>query len=123
MNTDNRLLEYFLRIYKDRCANGKKGWIDFEGEIASIVKQLENIWYWYRTNKNNNRYILDLPTEYMGLANEILFIDRGRGTRIPAEFEYGEAKHILDSLNKTTKLLEIYLSEYVGSLPIVKTFA
>lgn len=34
---DNKLIDYFLRIYEDRVAAGKVGWIDFENE-RPIVK-------------------------------------------------------------------------------------
>ena len=38
---NNILIENFLSIYEDRCKKGKNGWIDFESEISTIVKSLD----------------------------------------------------------------------------------
>lgn len=118
---NNVLLEYFLSIYEDRCKNGKNGWIDFESEISSIVQNLDEA----------KQYII---REY-AKKNTAVRLDKGMALRLkpfiiaksdvaedvvatehhyaPFFFDY-QAKRVLDSLNRLTRLLEIYLFEYVG---------
>ena len=52
INTSGRLLMYFLSIYKDRIQTDKKGWIDFEKELSTIVRALEQA----KTTYDEQRY-------------------------------------------------------------------
>ncbi len=119
INTSGRLLMYFLSIYKDRIQADKKGWIDFEKELSTIVRALEQA----KTTYDEQRYDgpVNLPKPIEPLIHELLLIREGTGAyKFPDEFEDGRANELLDGLNRITRLLEIYLVEYVEKQKIKK---
>ena len=117
---NNILIEYFLSIYEDRCKNGKNGWIDFESEISTIVKSLDEAKQYTR--------------EEFAITNEPVKLKKGMALKLkpimvtheklvdnaiitehsyePGFFDY-LAENVLISLNRLTRLLEIYLYEYI----------
>ena len=117
---NNILLEYFLSIYDDRCKNGKNGWIDFESEISTIVRNLDEAKQYTK--------------EKYAITNEAVKLEKGMALKLkpiilthkelasndiitehsykPYFFDY-QAKCVLDSLNRLTRLLEIYLYDYI----------
>lgn len=118
---NNVLLEYFLSIYEDRCKNGKNGWIDFETEISIIVQSLDEAKQFIKSEyvKNNQAARLD---KGMALRLKPIIIDQSDEAEnvvatehhyTPLFFDY-QAERVLDSLNRLTRLLELYLFEYVG---------
>ena len=117
---DNILIEYFLSIYKERCKAGKKGWIDFENEVAEIVQNLDEAKQYVEKEYATTNEPVTLEK---GLARKLMPIIKNK-KEIPADayvspsqyeprfFEY-QSRRILDALNRLTRLLEIYLYEYV----------
>ena len=115
---ENVLLDYFLSIYKERCNEGKNGWIDFESEISIIIQNLD------AAKKDIESKMIDIEHEAelnYGLSIRLLhFISKKQGNdRIfdntfytPLYFDK-KANSILEDLNRLTRLLEIYLYEYV----------
>ena len=119
INTSGRLLMYFLSIYKERIQADKKGWIDFEKELSVIVQALERA----KTAYDEQRYDgpVNLPKPIDSIIHELLLIREGTGTyKFPDKFEDGRTDELLDELNRITRLLEIYLVEYVGKQKIKK---
>lgn len=119
---NNRLLEHFLRIYKDRCRDGKEGWIDFENEIAYIIKSLEIALKEYlKQNEEGKEEISFRPQCVDRIVRELLLIGgegSGYGIIVPESFKDGRVDAILGDLNRITRLLELYLVDYVENLEI-----
>lgn len=106
----NRLLEYFLSIYQERCKEGKKGWIDFESEISVIVQTLDEA----KQDIEKKYSVTTKPAKLeQGIAKCISsFIKSNISEYEPQYFDH-QASIILDALTQLTRLLEIYLYEYV----------
>ena len=121
---DNRLLQYFLRIYSDRCNNGKDGWIDFENEISIIVRDLASAQKQYiEQSEEGNEIISFRPRSVDMIVQALLLVgeDRnGYGHNIPDSFKDGRVDGILADLNRLTRLLELYLVEYVETREVKK---
>lgn len=119
INTSGRLLMYFLSIYKERIQADKKGWIDFEKELSVIVQALERAKIAYDEQRYDGP--VNLPKPIDSIIHELLLIREGTGTyKFPDKFEDGRTDELLDELNRITRLLEIYLVEYVGKQKIKK---
>lgn len=122
VNTNNRLLLYFLDIYQSRCEAGKKGWIDFENEIATIVRALNEARSLLLDQKNKGHEI-SLPLSISNIVKEVLLVNEdgtGKGELFPDGFEDGKVDDLLDGLNRLTRLLEIYLYEFVVKKDIIE---
>lgn len=120
----NRLLKYFLGIYSDRCENGKDGWIDFENEIAIIVKNLESAQEQFiEQSEEGNEVIAFRPRSVDMIVQTLLLVGedgKGYGHNIPDSFKDGRVDGILNDLNRLTRLLEMYLVEYVETREVRK---
>lgn len=120
--TNNRLLEYFLSIYRGRCQEGKEGWIDFENEIAYIIRSLEIALKEYREQREEGKEVITFHPRYVDrIVQELLLVSeegQGRRNTIPESFKDGRLDGILEDLNKLTRLLELYLVDYVENLEI-----
>lgn len=115
----NVLLDYFLSIYQERCKAGKNGWIDFEGEVSNIIQRLDEV-----KKDVESKYSISLrPIKIDRGSAKILepFItyisdnQTGEHCYAPQFFDH-LAGVILEALNKTISLLEIYLHEYVEKI-------
>ncbi len=125
LGQNDRLLQYFVDIYEDRCNRGKNGWIDFELEIANIVKRLETARKIVIEENEKTEPNVVLPYQVDRIVKAVLLEQKdGKGERIyyPEGFEEGRVNALVDGLNRLTRLLEIYLSEYVAFLSIRKEF-
>lgn len=121
INTNNRLLKYFLSIYEKRCTDGKRGWIDFESEISNIIQKVDITRKTLVEHQHERR--ISLPQEVQLIARKVLVnrIDLAYSINdFPEGFIDGRVDELLDGLNRLTRLLEIYLVEYVGSVSITK---
>lgn len=121
INTDSRLLEYFLAIYENRCVDGKRGWIDFESEISTIIQALDVARKVLIEHEHEGQ--ITLPPDVDSIANEVLLVGEngeGRGNTFPEDFKEGKVDALLDGLNRLTRLLEIYLIYYVDSIEVTK---
>lgn len=122
VNTNNRLLLYFLDIYQSRCVEGKRGWIDFENEIAAIVRALNEARSLLLEQKNKSHEI-SLPPSISHIVKDVLLVNEdgtGKGDLFPNSFEDGKVEGLLDGLNRLTRLLEIYLYEFVVKRDVSK---
>jgi len=110
---DNLLLRHFLDVYKARCEVGKRGWIDFEQEIAGIVKGFDTM-----LNYKQGRFVLRQNEKLRDYISEDVmkfFFDAKPqgGILMHGDFsvaeilEKGEKLH--NDLMKVTRMLEIYL--------------
>lgn len=110
---NNFWIEYFLPIYEDRKKNGKDGWIDFESEISKVIQSLDD-----DMNLSISTHF-SLEDKIQRITNEFLnqeYIDWF------AKRTYKELRDLLlDDLNKLTRALEVYLTEYVQKIDIKVT--
>lgn len=119
---DNVWLKHFNAVYEERRKEGKIGWIDFESEISNAVQALDGaistINEYLRKGKDQGRmeayqfeslkYLIGLETSRFSNA----YFDMRPMSRYREQF--------LDDLNKLTRCLEIYLSDYINNLPVSK---
>jgi len=119
---NNVLLDYFLSIYKDRCKEGKKGWIDFESEISFIVQKLDEAKQDIEVKYSKIGETVKLDKVIAQYLKPIIDAHPNRDHNAivehlyePQFFDY-QANQILESLNKLIRLLDIYLHEYVEKL-------
>lgn len=119
---DNVWLKHFNAVYEERRKEGKIGWIDFESEISNAVQALDGaistIDEYLRKGKDRGRmeayqfeslkYLIGLETSRFSNA----YFDMRPMSRYREQF--------LDDLNKLTRCLEIYLSDYINNLPVSK---
>ena len=119
---DNVWLRHFNAVYEERRKEGKIGWIDFESEISNAVQALDGaistIDEYLRKGKDRGRmeayqfeslkYLIGLETSRFSNA----YFDMRPMSRYREQF--------LDDLNKLTRCLEIYLSDYINNLPVPK---
>lgn len=116
----NKLLEYFLSIYQERCKEGKKGWIDFESEISVIVQKFDEAKQDVEKKYSISTKPAKLERRFAKYLNPIITVHRepqpnviyGESEYEPQFFDY-QASIVWDALNQLTRLLEIYLYEYV----------
>lgn len=117
------LLEYFLTVYEERCKNGKRGWIDFESEISEIVQKLDagkqDVENKYaisgeavKLDKVIAKYLKPIIDDHEKLPPNVVAREH---LYAPQFFDY-QANRVLDALNRLTRLLEIYLHEYVEKI-------
>lgn len=121
---DNRLLQYFLGIYSDRCNNGKDGWIDFENEISIIVRNLASAQKQYNEQSEEGNEIISFRPRSVNVIVQALLLvgedGKGYGHNIPDSLKDGRVDGILADLNRLTRLLELYLVEYVETREVKK---
>lgn len=119
---DNVWLKHFNAVYEERRKEGKIGWIDFESEISNAVQALDGaistIDEYLRKGKDRGRmeayqfeslkYLIGLESSrFNGVYFDMILMSRYR-------------EQFLDDLNKLTRCLEIYLSDYINNLPVSK---
>lgn len=119
---DNVWLKHFNSVYEDRRKDGQIGWVDFESEISNAVQALDGaistIDEYLRKGKDRGRmeayqfeslkYLIGHETsKFNGVYFDMRPISRYR-------------KQFLDDLNRITRCLEIYLSDYINNLPVSK---
>lgn len=113
----NHWITYFMRVFEERCKEGKTGWIDFESEISTIIETLDSVRYiLIEPIKNENRsskikqeqlnILCPVFTENEKVYNVNDYIFTLNGV-------YTLKKLLLDDLNRLIRCLEIYLSDYI----------
>ena len=114
----NSLLTHFQSVCEKRRLVGKKGWVDFEAEIADIIQLFERA---RRESKGGGKRLSEDLTRSL-----YPFISAGRDEVYPfgqmpivPNFYEKQAERRLDDLNRITRLLEIYLTEFVDTLKYV----
>lgn len=112
---NNMLLNHFLEIYLERCKAGRDGWIDFERELSTIVQNLDKAKQCVeRKYLSSGEAVLLDKTDVLNLEWMISDIRTHHFT--PLFFDY-KADQIYEEMKRLTRLLEIYLHEYVQSKP------
>lgn len=119
---DNVWLRHFNAVYESRKRDGKDGWIDFESEISSAIQALDgaldDVKEYIRKGKDRGHI---QPYQFEALK---YLIDREKSKydSIYLNIEYISAfkEQFLNDLNRLTRCLEIYLSDYVNNLPVSK---
>ena len=112
---DNVWLKHFNAVYELRKRDGKDGWIDFESEISRSIQALddtlENVKKYIRKGKDRGRI---QPYQFEALK---YLIDRenSKYNSISFTIEHISAfkEQFLKDLNRLTRCLEIYLSDYI----------
>lgn len=112
---DNVWLEHFNAVYEERRKDGKIGWIDFESEISNIVQEFDSIRLEMLVNIKNDQEITYLKL-YCIEKLEVFFIDGEEPETLEGIAEI--KKQMLKDLNRLTRCLEIYLSDYINNLPV-----
>ena len=116
MSDNNCWLDYFLRIYQERCREGKDGWIDFESEISDIIQTLDSA-----RLKLQDEFIKG--AEYARIEKwqlqKLYPVFKGE-KMIPSDIKYDRTAipqkkaRALSDLNRLIRCLEIYLSDYIS---------
>lgn len=114
--SDNLWLKYFIRIFEERCGEGKTGWIDFESEISTIVQVFDSA----RLTLNSKFKLARGETsgmegwEYRRICS---FLYEKSYNKIVNRFDKNylpsTVKQLINDLNRLTRCLEIYLSDYI----------
>ena len=119
---ENIWLNHFNAVYEERRKEGKIGWIDFESEISAAIQALEGaistIDEYLRKGKDRGRmeaYQFESLKYLIGLE-----ASRFNGVYFNMSHMTDYRKQFLDDLNKLTRCLEIYLSDYINNLPVSK---
>ena len=123
LNENNVLIDYFLSIYQDRCIGGRNGWIDFESEISFIVQKLDEAKQDIVIKYSESFMPVKLESGIAKILKPIIddHIEcqpnaiTSEHLYAPQYFDY-QADRVLDALNRLTRLLEIYLYEYVEKI-------
>ena len=113
----NQLLAYFLSVYEQRIQEGKNGWIDFEAEIASIIKAYDDACEYSKAaiQRGETKY----PLPKLLFDKLAFFIFNGEDHRSTEYYKFSPeflkefANHLLLDLNDITRLFEIYITELV----------
>ena len=119
---DNVWLRHFNAVYESRKRDGKDGWIDFESEISSAIQALDgaldDVKEYIRKGKDRGHI---QPYQFEALK---YLINREKSKYDSISFNIEDIsvfkEQFLKDLNRLTRCLEIYLSDYVNNLPVSK---
>lgn len=109
---NNVWLKHFNAVYEERRKDGKIGWIDFESEISNIVQEFDSIRLEMLVNIKNDQEVTYLK-QYQIDKLERFFINDKEPETLEGIVEI--KKQMLEDLNRFTRCLEIYLSDYVNN--------
>ena len=120
----NALIDYFLSVYEDRIEEGKKGWIDFESEISVIVQRFDQTRQFLEERVSSQDECIRINTKLSNYLVSILAPKTESSNAIATHLVLSyslrsldnQVMQILDDLNRMTRLLEVYLYEYVEKL-------
>lgn len=114
LTEDNVWIEYFQTIHT------KDGWIDFEKTISKVIQALDSFRYiLIEQTRQGVSHVKMPPGEYSVLQP---IVDKENHGYKAMSFEMkaiSYRKHqLLKDLNRLTRCLEIYLSEFIAEFPI-----
>ena len=120
---NNVWINYFWEIYRNRGVAGKDGWIDFESEISRIIQNLDKARLTILENINNGCEYGKMTQRQLDILNSVFGEPKRNCNSI--EFDATAIGHkkerLLKDLNRLTRCLEVYLSNYVEEIvPEVK---
>lgn len=126
---DNSWVKYFLELWhRKQVLSKEKGWIDFECEISKIIQELDEA-YTYKEEKVRNGEKPVFSEGYRHLWSNIYSIVRYVAKASPdntdtrkecytSDFTLDDMncikKSLIYDLDRLTRLLEIYLSDYIS---------
>ena len=109
--SENLWLKHFYNVQM------KQGWIDFECEISRIVQTLDSVRIQVLKGKEKGDLLTHVP-KYQIETLKGFSVD---STAIESiTFVKKTKKRLLDDLNRLIRCLEIYLSDYVENIPVLK---
>ena len=119
----NVWLKHFNAVYEQRMQYGKEGWIDFESEISRSIQALEGALKILKEYKKNGKGLGKIaPDQFEDLRYLVNNLECKKNTILFLLEDLLEYKNIfLQDLNRLTRCLEIYLSDYINNLPIKKS--
>ena len=116
---DNAWIKYFSEVYKSREQKGKDGWIDFESEISLIIQTFNSVSRDIQETIQKGGVGTVLSQRQLNVLS--LFLEKmdsssGMATHVwkKEEIDFWKQK-LLEDLNKLTRALEIYLSDYISN--------
>lgn len=106
---NNTWINYFI----NRRGSIKENWIDFETEIANVIRVLDGT----RKIMENEGLLSELGRKRYEIFDEISDILAEKEINIDSEEEIDKAIKVLTAdLNRLTRALEIYLAEFVSKI-------
>lgn len=115
---NNVWIDYFWQIYKSRGEAGKDGWIDFESEISRIIRTLDSARFTIFEDINKGHERGKMTQRQLDILNPVF--RQPKISRDDIEFDetaVGYRKtRLLTDLNRLTRCLEIYLTNYVEEI-------
>ena len=119
LTLNNVWIDYFWEIYRNRVVDGKDGWIDFESEISRIIQTLDSARFTILENINKGCECGKMTQRQLDILNPVFGEPKRSCDSI--EFDATAIVHkkdrLLRDLNRLTRCLEIYLSNYVEKIP------
>ena len=117
--TENNVwINYFQKVYKKHLAN-KENWIDFESEISLIIQTFNSVSRDIQETIQKGGVGTVLSQRQLNVL--ALFLEKmdsssGMATHVwkKEEIDFWKQK-LLEDLNKLTRALEIYLSDYISN--------
>lgn len=121
----NVWLKYFVSIYESRKEAGKDGWIDFESEISQVIQALDAAKLTVEEQTRQGKEKAKIEQWQLNILSPFIAHDGAILKSDSIFFTMEAIAHrkvkFLDSLNKLTRCLEIYLSDFVGGISLEKT--
>lgn len=121
--SNNVWIRYYWNLYKSRGVDGKDGWIDFESEISKIIQTFDKVRLTMLEEIEQGHEYGKMTQQQLNILSPILGFPRIAYDDIAFdENAVGDKKaRFLTDLNRLTRCLEIYLSNYVEKItPEVK---
>ena len=121
---DNAWIKYFSEVYKSREQKGKDGWIDFESEISLIIQTFNSVSRDIQETIQKGGVGTVLSQRQLNVL--ALFLEKmdsssGMATHVWKKEEIDSWKQkLLEDLNKLTRALEIYFSDYIENFMLGK---
>lgn len=122
---DNIWYEYFIELYRNKCINGEN-WIDFESEIRFIIKKVDHksfllTDFWDDVQKDiiGSSEDFKVKTFCEKLTFNIYMQKKGLKSEHRITIKDFREKTFED-LERLTRVLELYLSSFVESIPVNK---
>ena len=120
---NNIWINHFFFFYRNRVVAVKDGWIDFESEISRIIQTLDKARLTILEDINNGCEYGKMTQRQLDILNSVFGKPKINCNNI--EFDATAIRHkkelLLRDLNRLTRCLEVYLSNYVEEIvPEVK---
>ena len=116
--SENIWFRYFLRIYESRKHDGKDGWIDFESEISTVIQTLDAARFTLNEQFKTSNNMAHMEQWQLNVLQPVFSDDGKIPDKKYIEFDKTaisiKKKRAVDDLNRLTRCLEIYLSDFIS---------